>query len=154
MTLAGSQFKFTKHGRSGLELSELLPNLATVADDVALVRTLHTEEINHAPAQLFLHTGFGRGGRPAFGSWVSYGLGSESRDLPAYVVLLSGPLGGAGTALWSSGFLPSQHQGVQFRSGKDPVGPSSSPVCPAYCHEHRKIRSRSTCATAGSAYQL
>jgi hypothetical protein len=121
MTLAGSPFKFTRHGKSGLELSELLPNLATVADDVALVRTLHTEEINHAPAQLFLHTGFGRGGRPGFGSWVSYGLGSASKDLPAYVVLLSGPLGGAGTAMWSSGFLPSQHQGVQFRSGKDPV---------------------------------
>ena len=121
MTLAGSPFKFARHGRSGLELSELLPNLATVADDVAVVRTLHTEEINHAPAQLFLHTGFGRGGRPAFGSWVSYGLGSEGRDLPAYVVLLSGPLGGAGTALWASGFLPGQHQGVQFRSGKDPV---------------------------------
>src|SRR5687767_2011912 len=121
MTLAGSPFRFAKHGKSGLELSELLPNLATMADDIALVRTLHTEEINHAPAQLFLHTGFGWGGRPGFGSWVSYGLGSASKDLPAYVVLLSGPLGGAGTALWSSGFLPGQHQGVQFRSGKEPV---------------------------------
>src|SRR5262245_14161251 len=121
MTLAGSPFKFAKHGKAGVELSGVLPSLATVADDIALVRTLHTEEINHAPAQLFLHTGFGRGGRPAFGSWVSYGLGSEGRDLPAYVVLLSGPLGGAGTALWASGFLPSQHQGVQFRGGKDSV---------------------------------
>jgi hypothetical protein len=121
MMLAGSPFKFAKHGKSGLELSELLPNLATVADDIAVVRTLHTEEINHAPSQLFLHTGFGRGGRPGFGSWVAYGLGSECRDLPAYVVLLSGPLGGAGTALWSSGFLPSVYQGVQFRSGKDAV---------------------------------
>src|SRR5262245_55076754 len=121
MTLAGSPFKFAKHGTSGVELSKLLPNLGTVADRSALVRTLHTDEINHAPAQMFLHTGFGRGGRPGFGSWVSYGLGSEGKDLPAYVVLLSGPLGGAGTALWSSGFLPSVYQGVQFRSGKDAV---------------------------------
>jgi hypothetical protein len=121
MALAGSPFKFARHGQSGLELSELLPNLATVADDLAVVKTLHTEEINHAPAQLFLHTGFGRGGRPGFGSWVAYGLGSESRDLPAYVVLLSGPLGGAGTALWGSGFLPGVYQGVQFRTSGDPV---------------------------------
>jgi hypothetical protein len=121
MTLAGSPFKFARHGKSGLELSELLPHLATVADDLAVVKTVHTEEINHAPAQLFLRTGFGRGGRPGFGSWVTYGLGSASRDLPAYVVLLSGPLGGAGTALWGSGFLPSVYQGVQFRTAGDPV---------------------------------
>jgi hypothetical protein len=121
MTLAGSPFKFARHGKSGQELSELLPHLAGVADDIALVKTVHTEEINHAPAQMFLHTGFGRGGRPGFGSWVTYGLGSENRDLPAYVVMLSGPLGGAGTALWGSGFLPSVYQGVQFRSAGDPV---------------------------------
>src|SRR5262249_10091291 len=78
-------------------------------------------------AQMFLHTGFGRGGRPSFGSWTSYGLGSESRDLPAYVVLLSGPAGGAGTSLWSSGFLPSVYQGIQFRSNGDPVLFLSSP---------------------------
>jgi hypothetical protein len=121
MTLAGSRYNFARHGKSGLELSELLPHLATVADDIAVVKTLHTEEINHAPAQLFLHTGFGRGGRPGFGSWVAYGLGSATRDLPAYVVLLSGPLGGAGTAMWGSGFLPSVYQGVQFRTSGDPV---------------------------------
>jgi uncharacterized protein (DUF1501 family) len=121
LTLGGSRFKFAKHGKCGLELSELLPNLATVADDIAVVKTLHTEEINHAPAQMFLHTGFGRGGRPGFGSWVAYGLGSEAQNLPAYVVLLSGPLGGAGTALWGSGFLPSVYQGVQFRTTGDPV---------------------------------
>ena len=121
MTLAGSPFKFAKHGKCGLELSELLPNLATVADDIAVLKTLHTEEINHAPAQMFLHTGFGRGGRPGFGSWVAYGLGSEAQNLPAYVVLLSGPLGGAGTALWGSGFLPSVYQGVQFRTTGDAV---------------------------------
>ena len=82
---------------------------------------MHPEEFNHAPAQLFLHAGFGRPGRPSLGAWVTYGLGSESQSLPAYVVLLSGPLGGAGTSLWSTGFLPSVYQGVQFRSGGDPV---------------------------------
>ncbi len=121
MTLAGSKFKFAPHGHSGQHISELLPHLATVADDITVVRSLHTDEINHAPAQMFLHTGSGRGGRPSFGSWVTYGLGSENRDLPAYVVMLSGPMGGAGTSLWSNGFLPSVHQGVQFRSGADPV---------------------------------
>jgi len=121
MQLAGSKFKFAKHGRSGQELSENLPHLAKVADDIAIVKTLHTEEINHAPAQMFLHTGFGRGGRPSIGSWVTYGLGTENQDLPAYTVLLLGPLGGAGTSLWANGFLPSVHQGIQFRSSGDPV---------------------------------
>ena len=81
---------------------------------------MHTEEINHAPAQMFLHTGFGRGGRPSFGSWLTYGLGSENSDLPAYVVLLIRAAGGAGTSLWSPGFLPSVYQGIQFRSAGDP----------------------------------
>lgn len=121
LKLAGSPFKFARHGQSGQEISELLPQLAGVADDIAIVRSLHTEEINHAPAQMFLHTGFGRGGRPSFGSWVVYGLGSESHDLPAYVVLQSGPLGGAGTSLWSAGFLPSVYQGIQLRSSGDAV---------------------------------
>jgi hypothetical protein len=120
-TLAGSPYKFQRHGQSGQVLSELLPHLARVADDITIVKGLHTEEINHAPAQMFLHTGFGRGGRPSLGSWVVYGLGSESRDLPAYVVMLSGPAGGAGTSLWSTGFLPSVYQGIQFRSSGDPV---------------------------------
>ncbi len=120
-TLAASRFNFARHGRSGHEISELLPHLAKVADDLTIVKSLHTDEFNHAPAQLFLHTGFGRLGRPSFGSWVTYGLGSENTDLPAYVVLLSGPLAGAGTSLWSPGFLPSVHQGVQFRSSGEPV---------------------------------
>jgi len=121
MKLAGSHFNFATHGQSGQTLSELLPNLARVADDVTVVRSLHTEEINHAPAQMFLHTGFGRGGRPSFGSWVTYGLGSQNADLPAYVVLLSGVAGGAGTSMWSSGFLPSVYQGIQFRTQGDAV---------------------------------
>ena len=105
----------------------LLPHLATVADDIAVVRSLHTEEINHAPAQMFLHTGFGRGGRPSLGSWVAYGLGSEGQELPAYVLLLSGPAAGAGTSLWSAGFLPSVYQGVPFRTSADPVPFLSNP---------------------------
>lgn len=121
LMLAGSNFKFGRHGQSGQAISELLPRLAGVADELCIVRSLHTEEINHAPAQMFLHTGFGRGGRPSMGSWVTYGLGSVTQDLPAYVVLLSGPLGGAGTSLWSAGFLPSVYQGIQLRSSGDPV---------------------------------
>ncbi len=121
MKLAGSRYKFAQHGQSGQTFSELLPHLATVADDISFVHSLHTEEINHAPAQMFLHSGFGRGGRPSFGSWVTYGLGSENQDLPAYVVFLSGPAGGAGTSLWSTGFLPSVYQGIQFRSKGEPV---------------------------------
>jgi len=128
LTLAGSKFKFARHGQSGQMLSENLPNLAKVADDICIVKSLHTNEINHAPAQMFLHTGFGRGGRPSFGSWVTYGLGSANEDLPAYVVLLSGPLGGAGTTLWSTGFLPSVYQGIQFRSSGDPVLFLSNPA--------------------------
>ncbi|MBI1900436.1 MAG: DUF1501 domain-containing protein [Planctomycetia bacterium] len=128
MMLAGTPFRFGRHGQSGQEISELLPNLAGVADEIAIVCTLHTEEINHAPAQMFLHTGFGRGGRPSFGSWVVYGLGSESADLPAYAVLLSGALGGAGTTLWSNGFLPSVYQGIQFRTRGDPVLFLSNPA--------------------------
>lgn len=126
-TLAGSPFKYTQHGSSGHSFSELLPNLAGVSDEIAMIHSIHTEEINHAPAQMFLHSGFGRGGRPSFGSWVSYGLGSENENLPGYIVLLSGPKGGAGTSLWSSGFLPSIHQGIQFRSEGDPVLFLSSP---------------------------
>ena len=119
--LSASKYRFDRHGQSGAEISELLPHLAKVADEIAMVKSVHTDEFNHAPAQLFLHTGFGRLGRPSLGSWVTYGLGSGNQDLPAYVVMLSGPLAGAGTSLWSPGFLPSVHQGVQFRSSGEPV---------------------------------
>src|SRR4029450_2993462 len=117
----GTNFKFSRHGASGTEISELLPHLASVADDIAVVRTLHTEQINHGPAQLMFHTGFGRFGRPSLGSWAAYGLGSVNRDLPAYVVMITGKVAGAGSALWGSGFLPSAMQGVEFRSQGDPV---------------------------------
>ena len=119
--LAGSPWKFSRHGESGQTMSELLPHLATVADELAVIRSLHSEEINHAPAQMFLHSGFGRGGRPSLGSWVTYGLGSVNEDLPGYVVLVTGAKGGAGTSMWAPGFLPSIYQGIQFRSQGDPV---------------------------------
>jgi len=127
-TVLGSPYRFARHGESGHELSELLPHLATAADRLAIVRSMKTTQFNHAPAQVFLNTGFERAGRPSMGSWLSYGLGSENANLPAFVVLLSGrysPDGGA--ACWSSGFLPSVHQGVRFRSQGDAVLFLSSP---------------------------
>ena len=127
MRLAGSRQKFSQQGESGHAISGLLPHLAKVADELCIVHSLHTDEINHAPAQIFLHTGFGRGGRPSFGSWVTYGLASENRDLPAYVVLQSGTAGGAGSSMYSSGFLPSVHQGIPFRSEGESVLYLSNP---------------------------
>jgi hypothetical protein len=120
--LLGSPFTFSRHGQSGAELSELLPHLATIADDVAIVRSMHTTQFNHAPGQIFMNTGSQVFGRPSIGSWLTYGLGSESRDLPGFVVLLSGenaPDGGK--SCWGSGFLPTVYQGVEFRSKGDPV---------------------------------
>jgi hypothetical protein len=120
--ILGSPYKFAAHGKSGIVLSELLPKLATVVDDIAVVRSLHTDQFNHAPAQLFVHTGSQLQGRPSMGSWVTYGLGTENRDLPGFVVLVSGPNNpDGGTALWSSGYLPSVYQGTQFRSQGEPV---------------------------------
>ncbi len=119
--LLGTRFNFHRHGQGGLELSEHLPHLGSVADELAIVKTVKTEQFNHAPAQLFLHTGFERFGRPGIGSWVSYGLGTGNRDLPGYVVMITGSVAGAGNSLWGSGFLPTLHQGVEFRSQGDPV---------------------------------
>ncbi len=127
MRLAGSRQNFSQHGESGHTISSMLPHLAKVADELCIVHSLHTDEINHAPAQIFLHTGFGRGGRPSFGSWATYGLGSENQDLPAYVVLQSGTAGGAGSSMYSSGFLPSVHQGIPFRSEGESVLYLSNP---------------------------
>jgi hypothetical protein len=127
--LLGSPHKFAKHGKSGQEMSNLLPKLATAADDLCIVRSMHTDQFNHAPAQLFVHTGSPRLGRPSMGSWLSYGLGSENHNLPGFVVLVSGtaaPDGGA--SLWGSGFLPTIHQGVQLRSQGDPVMFLSNPA--------------------------
>ena len=123
----GPRFKFAKHGECGAELSEMLPNLARIVDDIAITKSVHTDLFNHSPAQLFVNTGSGIPGRPSMGSWLSYGLGSESNDLPAFVVLKSGGSLSGGASMWSSGFLPSRHQGVPFRSQGDPILHVSNP---------------------------
>ncbi|MEX2285763.1 MAG: DUF1501 domain-containing protein [Planctomycetaceae bacterium] len=122
------RFRFAKHGASGTELSEMLPELARVVDEVAILRSVHTDMFNHAPAQLFVNTGSGIPGRPAMGSWLSYGLGSEADDLPSFVVLKSGDSLSGGAAMWSAGFLPSTHQGVPFRGNGDPILHVSNPA--------------------------
>ena len=119
--LKGSPRTFTPHGECGTPFSDYLPHIATCADDLAVVRSLHTDEFNHHPAQLVMNTGVGRLGRPSVGSWVTYGLGSESENLPGYVVLSAGTGASGGTSNWSSGFLPSSYRGVVFRSQGDPV---------------------------------
>jgi hypothetical protein len=126
--LLGPKFKFAKHGQCGAELSELLPHLAAVADDIAIVKSLVTDAFNHAPGQIMMNTGSQQFGRPSFGSWVTYGLGSETRDLPAFVVLNSGKKGpSGGNSNWGSGFLPTVYQGVPFRASGDPVLYLSNP---------------------------
>lgn len=130
--IAPSIFKFAQHGKSGTWLSELLPHMAEVADDFCVIRSMHTEAINHDPAITFFQTGSQLAGRPSIGSWMSYGLGSENKDLPAYVVLTSFGSGRRDDQplydrLWSAGFLPSKHQGVKFRNSGDPVLYLSNP---------------------------
>jgi hypothetical protein len=121
----GPQFKFSKHGKNGTELSELLPHIGEVADDICVIRSMTTDAINHDPAHMFMNTGSQIAGRPSMGSWVTYGLGSEAEDLPGFVVLVSTGKGRSPQPIaarqWSSGFLPSKHQGVQLRSMGDPV---------------------------------
>jgi hypothetical protein len=123
----GPQYRFARHGQAGAELSDALPRLAKVADQLCFVKSMHTDQFNHAPAQLFLNSGFSQPGRPSIGSWVIYGLGAHTRDLPAYVVMSTGDGLSGGSALWSSGFLPTYHTGVQFRSQGDPILNVSSP---------------------------
>ncbi len=118
----GSPFKFSKHGKCGADVSELLPFTAKVVDDIAIIRSMYTEPINHDPAVTFMGTGNQQPGRPTVGSWVSYGLGSVNKNLPAFIVLLSGSGGQPlQSRYWGNGFLPSNHQGVQFRGSGDPV---------------------------------
>jgi hypothetical protein len=120
--LLGSPFAFDRHGQSGTELSTLMPHLSKIVDDIAVVRSMKTTQFNHAPGQIFMNTGHQIPGRPSLGAWLSYGLGSESKDLPGFVVLLSGERNpDGGKSCWGSGFLPTVHQGVEFRSGGDPV---------------------------------
>lgn len=120
--LLGPKFKFSKHGQSGIEMSDQLPHLANVADELCVIRSMKTDAFNHAPAQLMMSTGSQQFGRPSMGSWITYGLGSESRNLPSYIVFNSGRKGpSAGAGNWNSGFLPTMHSGVEFRSSGDPV---------------------------------
>ncbi|MFN5805935.1 MAG: DUF1501 domain-containing protein, partial [Opitutia bacterium] len=128
----GPQHKFSRFGREGAEICELFPQIGSVLGDIALVRSMTTDAINHDPAHMFMNTGSQIAGRPSMGSWVTYGLGSEAHDLPGFVVLTSLGRGGQNQPIaarqWSSGFLPSRHQGVQLRSKGDPVLYLSSPA--------------------------
>jgi hypothetical protein len=130
--VAASSFKFKQHGESGAWVSELLPHTAGIADRIAIIKTVHTEAINHDPAITFIQTGSEQPGRPSLGSWVSYGLGSTNQSLPAFVVMISQASGlnvdqPLFSRLWGSGFLPSRYQGIPFRSGGDPVLHLSDP---------------------------
>jgi hypothetical protein len=120
--LLATRRKFARHGRAGTWVSECLPHIAGIADDIAVVRSMATNVFNHAPAKIFLNTGSPQAGRPSMGAWVTYGIGSESSDLPGFVVLQSGPRGPrGGHPLWGSGFLPTTYQGVPFRAGGEPI---------------------------------
>jgi hypothetical protein len=123
----GPRYKFAKHGQSGAEISEIMPHLAGIADDICLVKSMRTDQFNHAPAQIFFNTGFSQPGRPSMGSWVLYGLGAETQDLPAFVVMSTGSGISGGAACWSSGFLPTVYTGVRFRNQGDPILNVSSP---------------------------
>jgi len=123
----GPQFKFARHGKSGTELSEVIPHLAEIVDDICLIKSMKTEQFNHAPGQIFLNTGFAQPGRPCLGSWVIYGLGTEAQNLPAFVVMSTGSGISGGAANWSSGFMPSIYAGVRFRNQGDPILDVTSP---------------------------
>jgi hypothetical protein len=128
LLMVGPAYPFKRYGQCGAEITELMPSIGSIADDIAIIRSMHTDPINHDPAVTYLLTGNQQPGRPTIGSWAAYGLGSENKNLPEYVVLLSG---GGGQPLlsryWGNGFLPSQYQGVQFRSTGDPVLYVSNP---------------------------
>jgi hypothetical protein len=123
----GPVYKFAKHGQCGAELSEMLPHLASVADDICIIKSCKTDQFNHAPAQIFFNTGFSQPGRPSIGSWATYGLGSESENLPAFMVMSTGSGISGGAANWSSGFLPTSYTGVRLRNTGDPMLDVSSP---------------------------
>ncbi|WP_088252942.1 DUF1501 domain-containing protein [Fimbriiglobus ruber] len=130
---AAAQFKFARHGKAGTWVSELLPHTAGVVDDIAVIKSVNTEAINHDPAITYIQTGSQQPGRPSLGAWLSYGIGSENKNMPAFVVMISQGSGNKTdqplfSRLWGSGFLPTQHQGVRFRSGQDPVLYLSNPT--------------------------
>jgi hypothetical protein len=126
--LLGTRRKFARHGQSGAELSDLLPQLATIVDDVCIVKSMVTDVFNHGPAKLFVNTGSSRFGLPSMGAWLTYGIGSQSRNLPGFLVLQSGPRGPrGGNPLWGSGFLPTAYQGVPLLPGAEPILNLASP---------------------------
>ncbi len=124
----GPQFKFARHGQSGAELSEMLPHLAKIADEICLIKSVTTDQFNHAPAQLLFQTGFQQPGRPCLGSWALYGLGAETQDLPAFAVMNTGSGLSGGAALYSSGFMPTLYAGVRLRTQGDAILDVSSPA--------------------------
>ncbi|MFT7035682.1 MAG: hypothetical protein ACJA2S_004206 [Cyclobacteriaceae bacterium] len=138
--LAGSLFDFKQHGQSGAWVSELMPHTAKITDDLCFIKSMHTEAINHDPAVTFIQTGSQFPGRPSIGSWVSYGLGSDNANLPGFVVLVTKDKFGQPlySRLWGNGFLPSEHQGVQFRAGKNPVLFLSNP--PGVSEQNRRTQ--------------
>jgi hypothetical protein len=117
----GPRFRFRQHGQSGMAISEAIPHIASVADDICLIRSMRTDQFNHGPAQIFLNTGFGQPGRPSLGAWVVYGLGAETDNLPAFVVMSTGSGISGGAANWASGFLPTIYAGVRLRNGVEPI---------------------------------
>jgi hypothetical protein len=125
--LMASPFKFARHGQNGVELSEMLPHLANIVDDVAFVKSVHTDQFNHAPAQIFFNTGSPRPGRPSMGAWVTYGLGTEADDMPGFIVLTSGGSLSGGASNWGCGFMPANYQGVPLRAAGDPILDLNSP---------------------------
>lgn len=127
-SLMASRFEFEKCGESGAEVSEIMPHLRGIVDDIVLIKSMHTDAFNHAPAQIFMNTGSQQMGRPSMGSWVTYGLGSEAVDLPGFVVLSTGGGTSGGAANWGCGFLPTHYQGVTFRSQGDPILNVSNPA--------------------------
>ena len=122
------QFRFAKHGKCGTEISDALPYLSKIVDDITLVRSVKTDQFNHAPAQLFFNTGSGLPGRPSMGSWLTYGLGSENKNLPGFMVFSTGAGISGGAANWSSGFLPTTHSGVRLRNQGEPMLNLSRPA--------------------------
>jgi hypothetical protein len=124
----GPRYKFARHGQSGAELSEMIPHIASIADDIAIVKSCRTTQFNHAPAQIYMNTGFSQPGRPSMGSWITYGLGSEAKDLPSFVVMSTGAGISGGAACWSSGFLPSSYAGTRFRNTGDAILNTATPA--------------------------
>jgi hypothetical protein len=121
LPMVGTRWNFKQHGNSGMWMSDLMPNMSKITDELCKVQSMHTASVQHEPAQMFTNTGSELPGRPSFGSWISYGLGSDNENLPAFIVLKTEGLEGGFSGLYSSAFLPAEHQGVRFRGGKDPV---------------------------------